>query len=175
MKNLIYLSAALIFLLFAQACQDKKGKNYNQAEDEQDGTLFIKNGIESSMTEVKASGLAITNSNNQKVIGLAKMIIEDHTKVADELKQLKTNKKITQTDTISSAHVAMINDLSKKSGAAFDKAYLLMMVTDHEQAVKLFTAASTNPDSKIRKVASDNLAAVKMHLDSANKICVALK
>jgi len=176
MKNLIYLVTGLIFLLSAQACQDKKGKNYNQQQhDDQDGIVFIKSGIEGGMTEIKASGLAITNSNNQKVIGLAKMMIDDHTKVGEELKQLETDKKIIEKDTISAAHQQMITDLSKKSGAAFDKAYLQMMVADHEQAVKLFTNASTNPDKAIKKVASDNLPAIKMHLDSANAICISLK
>jgi putative membrane protein len=176
MKNLIYLVTGIIFLLFAQACQDKKGKNYNQQQqDDQDGIAFIKSGIEGGLTEIKASGLAITNSNNQKVIGLAKIMIDDHTKAGEELKQLEADKKITENDTISSAHQQMIKDLSKKSGAAFDKAYLQMMVADHEQAVKLFTNASTNPDKKIKKVASENLPAIKMHLDSANAICITLK
>jgi putative membrane protein len=69
----------------------------------------------------------------------------------------------------------MIRELSKKSGAAFDKMYLQMMVADHEQAVKLYTLASNNSDSKIKEIASKNLSAIKMHLDSANAICITLK
>jgi putative membrane protein len=175
MKNLIYLLSGMMILLCVQACQDKKGKNYNEGRGEQDGVTFIKNGIEDGLTEIKASGLAITNSNNQKVIGLAKMIIDDHAKTGEELEQLKADKKITEEDTINSSHQQMIKDLSKKSGAAFDKAYLQMMVIDHEQAVKLFTDAATNTDGKIKKVALQNLPTVKMHLDSANAICITLK
>ncbi|MDP9079376.1 MAG: DUF4142 domain-containing protein [Bacteroidota bacterium] len=173
MKNLIYLLTGLIFLLFTEACQDKKGRNYNQQQ--QDEIVFVKSGIEGGLTEVKASGLAITNSNNQKVIGLAKMIIDDHTNAGDELKKLEADKKIAENDTIGSAHQQMINDLSKKSGAAFDKAYLQMMIADHEQAVKLFTTASASSDNAIKKVASENLPTIKMHLDSANAISTTLK
>jgi len=175
MNKLVYLLTALSFFLFVVGCQDRQGKNYNKENEQIDGATFIKDGLEGGMTEIKASGLAITNSNNQKVIGLAKMLIEDHTKVDSTLNQLKSDKKITDSVTISPAHVAAINDLSKKKGAAFDKLYLQLMVNDHEQAVKLFTAASTNSDGKIKKIASDNLPAIKMHLDSANKICVSLK
>jgi len=175
MKNLIYLLSGMIILLCVQACQDKKGKNYNQGQGEPEGITFIKNGIEDGLTETKASGLAITNSNNQKVIGLAKMIIDDHAKIGEELLQLKADKKITEPDTINSAHQQMIKDLSKKSGASFDKAYLQMVVVDHEQAVKLFTDAATNTDGKIKKIALQNLPTVKMHLDSANAICITLK
>ncbi|MES2108457.1 MAG: DUF4142 domain-containing protein [Bacteroidota bacterium] len=175
MNKLVYISVALLFLVFSESCQDRQGKNYNKENEQIDGAKFIKDGLEGGMAEIKASGLAITNSNNQKVIGLAKMLIEDHTKVDSALNQLKADKKITDSVTISSAHVAAITDLSKKSGPAFDKLYLQLMVNDHEQAVKLFTMASTNSDGKIKKIASDNLPVIKMHLDSANKICVSLK
>lgn len=175
MKNLIYLLSGMMILLCVQACRDKKGKNYNEVRDDQEGILFIKNSIEGGLTEVKASGLAITNSNNQKVTGLAKMIIDDHTKTGEELEQLKKDKKITETDSISSAHQQMLNDLSKKSGAAFDKAYLQMVIADHEQTVKLFTNATTNTDGKIKKVALQNLPVIKTHLDSANAIYESLK
>ena len=50
-----------------------------------------------------------------------------------------------------------------------------MIVVDHEGAVKLFTNATTNTDSKIKKVATQNLPTIKMHLDSANAICISLK
>src|SRR6185437_16079462 len=87
MNKLAYLFFALLFLLSAESCHDRQGKNYNKEVQVQevDPTTFIKDGIEGSMTEIKASGLAITNSNNQKVISLAKMLIEDHTKVDSAL------------------------------------------------------------------------------------------
>jgi len=88
---------------------------------------------------------------------------------------LKAIKKITENDTINAQHQQMINDLSKKTGSSFDKAYLQMMVADHEQAIKLFTTASQNPDTRISKFATQTLPAIKMHLDSANAICVSLK
>ncbi|WP_428331011.1 DUF4142 domain-containing protein [Mucilaginibacter sp.] len=176
MKNLIYLVLGGMILFFAQACQDKHAKNYNNRTDiDQDGVLFIKNGIEGGLTEIKASGMAITNSNNQKVIGFAKMMIDDHTKAGDELLKIKGDKKLTEMDTIYSAHQQMINELSKKTGAAFDKAYMQMMVADHEEAVKLFATASKNPDSEIEGFASKTYPTIKMHLDSANAINSSLK
>lgn len=175
MKKLAYLSFALLFLLSAESCQDRQGKNYNKEVQEIEPATFIKDAIEGSMTEIKASGLAITNSNNQKVIGLAKMLIEEHTKLDSALKELKAGEKITDSVTISNAHMAAINDISPKKGSAFDKAYLQLMVHDYGQAVKLYTAGSTGSDSKIKKIASENLPGIKMHLDSANKIYIALK
>jgi putative membrane protein len=176
MKNLICLFLGVITLLFIYACQDKHGKNYNTtAQVDTAGISFINNGIESGLTEIKASGLAITNSNNQRVIGLAKMMIDDHTKAGDDLKQIASDKKVNERDTINAAHQQMIADLSKKSGAAFDKAYLQMMVTDHQGAIKLFTNVTQNTDADIKNFATKTLPTIKMHLDSANVILMSLK
>jgi len=176
MKNLICLFFGVITVFFIYACQDKHGKNYNTtAQVDTAGVSFINNGIEGGLTEIKASGLAITNSNNQRIIGLAKMMIDDHSKAGDDLKQIASDKKVNEKDTINAVHQQMINDLSKKSGAVFDKAYLQMMVKDHEGAIKLFTGAAQNADPDIKNFAAKTLPIIKMHLDSANAILTSLK
>ena len=176
MKNLIYLFFGVIILLLVQACHDNHGKNYNTATGiDTAGISFIENAVKSESTEIKASGLAITSSNNQKVIGLAKMMIEDHTKAGDELKKIASDKRVNAKDTIDAAHQQLIDELSKKSGAPFDKAYLQMMVADHEQAVKLFTAATQNDNPDIKNFAAKALPTIKIHLDSASAILTALK
>ncbi len=175
MKKLICLLSGALALLFVQACEDKHGKNYNKPTIDQDGVTFVKNGIEGSLTEIKASGLAITNSNNQRVIALAKMMIEDHTETIDELKKIETEKRVIESDTISSAHRQMIDDLSKKTDSRFDKAYLQMMVANHGEAVKLFTTAAANTDADIKNTASKTLPVIQMHLDSVQAVLAALK
>src|SRR5476651_1380685 len=172
MKKLIYLLSAAAISLSVLACSSGTAGNSNV---DQNTVLFVKNGIEGGLTEIKASGMAITNSNNQKVIAFAKMLIDDHTKANDDLKKLETDKKIDDTDTISSAHKLVLDGLSKKSGTAFDKAYLQMMVADHEQAIKLFTTGTKDIDPDIAKFATATLPTLKMHLDTANAICIALK
>jgi putative membrane protein len=172
MKKLIYLLLAVYISLSTLGCSSGTAPN---TKVDQNTVVFVKNGIEGSLTETRASGLVITNSNNQKVIAFAKMLIDDHTKTNDDFKKLESDNKIDETDTISSAHKLVLNDLSKKSGAAFDKAYLQMMVEDHEQAIKLFTTATKAANPDIVKFATAILPTLKMHLDSANAICIALK
>ena len=174
MKNAIYLLAAAIISLSMQACQQKRAKNYNALVD-QDGVLFVKNGIECELTEIMASGLVITNSNNQRVISLAKAMLDDHTNEGEGLKKLETDKQIIEKDTIGSAHQLSIDSLSKKSGNAFDKAYLKMMIADHTQTLDLFTTASHSKDNDISAFAAKTLPIIKMHLDSASAILTSIK
>jgi putative membrane protein len=172
MKKLIYLLSAVAVSLSVLACSNGSAKN---SKVDPNSILFVKNGIESGLTEIKASGMAITNSNNQKVIAFAKMLIDDHTKANDDLKKLESDKKIDETDTISLAHNMVLNELSKKSGTVFDKAYLQLVAVYHEQTIKLFTTGTKDTDPDIAKFAAATLPTLKMHLDSANAICVALK
>jgi putative membrane protein len=176
MKNLTYLILGVITVFLVQACHNKRAKNYNQTTlvDIQ-GLNFITNGIEGGLTEIKASGLAITNSSNQRVIGFAKMMISDHNQAGNELRKIETDKLVVEKDTINADHQKMIMDISKKSGPAFDKAYMQMMVKDHENAVKLFADATTNNESAIQNFAKKTLPIIQMHLDSAKAIIVSLK
>jgi putative membrane protein len=174
MKNLITLLFGLIVLL-ATACNSHHAKNYNNSSIDAAGVSFIKSGITGGLTEIKASGEAITNSNNQRVIALAKMMIDDHTAAGDELSRIKKDKQVSGTDSISAEHQLLIENISKKKGAEFDKDYLQMMVNDHIEAIKLFTVGSHNTDTEISKFATATLPVIQMHLDSANAILSSLK
>jgi putative membrane protein len=174
MKHLITLVFGLVVLL-AVACNNRHAKNYNNSSVDSAGVSFIKNGIAGGLTEIKASGEAITNSSNQRVIALAKMMINDHTTAGDELTKIKKDKKVNGVDTVSAENQLLIESLSKKTGAAFDKDYVQMMVNDHTAAIKLFTAGSHNTDTEISKFAAATLPVIQMHLDSANAILLLLK
>ncbi len=176
MKNLTYLYFGVIIMLLIQACTDKHGKNYNTTGAlDTTAVAFINNGLEGGLTEIKASGLVITKSSNQRVINFAKMMLEDHTKAGDELKKLAGDKQISVRDTINGPHQQAISSLSQKSGQDFNKAYMQLMLSDHQQAVKLFTNASKNSDPDIKNFASTTLPTIQMHLDSANAILTTLK
>ena len=166
----------MILFMFAQACQNNHGKNYNkEPKVDSVGQQFIKTAIEGGLTEIKASGLAITNSNNQQVIGFAKMMMNDHTNADSALKKIETSKLVDSLDTISAAHQQIITTLSKQNGAAFDKAYLTMMIADHQAALDMFTNAEKSTDADVDKFAIATLPTIKMHLDSAKAILATFK
>lgn len=172
MKNLIFPLFGLIILFVLQACQQKQSKNYNV---EQENMLFVKNGIEGQLTEIAASGLVITNSNNHRIINLAKAMLDDHTNEGEGLKKIEADKKIVDKDTISGAHQKSIDSLSKKSGMAFDKSFLQLIIADHTKAVELYTTATQSKDADVSKFAVKTLPVIKAHLDSANAILGSLK
>lgn len=177
MKKLTATLLGVMILYTVSSCMDDKhAKNYNDDKTlDESGASFIKQGLEAGLTEIQAAKIAETNSKNPRVISFAKMMITDHTKAGDELEKIGINKRVAEGDTINTGHQKMIADISKKSGAAFDKQYIQMMVNDHQNAVKLFTEASNNKNEQVQTFAKKTLPVLKMHLDSANAICTSLK
>jgi putative membrane protein len=103
------------------------------------------------------------------------MMITDHTEAGDELEKIAIKQRVTASDSVSTEHQNKIMALSSKLGLEFDGPYMHMMVNDHEDAVKLFTAATQNKNPDIQNFAKKVLPTLQMHLDSAKAIVASLK
>jgi putative membrane protein len=177
MKKLIYPVLGLAIAFSVQSCMDNyKAKYLNEKTLVDDGgTTLIHDGLEGGLTEIKASTLAETHSQNPRVISFAKMMIADHSKADSTLYWMETDKQITEKDTISAEHQEKIDSLATKTGAGFDKAYITMMVEDHEGAVDLFEGQVNDKNQTIQDFARQTLPTLRMHLDSAKAISASLK
>jgi putative membrane protein len=177
MKYFIGLLLGLFALIGLPSCEsNKRANNYNnKALVDDSGMLFLKNGAEASLATVKASGLAISNSKNQQVIQFAKAMIDDHTLLADNLRKLEIDNFVTSNDTINAAHQQVIAALAQKKAAEFDKAYMELLVTQHEQELALFKTAGLNKNLNVSDFARKAVPSLQAHLDSAKMIMMALK
>lgn len=164
-------------LYFVQSCDDpKKAKNYNyETTVDQGGLKFIDNAIDGGRTELRLSMVAKRVSTDPRITNFANMMISDHLKALEGLKKLGKKELVNQDDGISALHKKMIGSISKLSGSEFDKAYMQQMVTDHEEAVKLFKEGSENRANAVQSYAEKILPTIEMHLDSAKAICASLK
>jgi putative membrane protein len=167
------VALTLVALLGLQACSDRKGKNYNKVND--DGVDFVNEAAESGAAEIKLSELAIKNSQNKEVTDFAKAIIADHSEEAKELKDIAEKGKFKATDTLNHDHNLHLTSLAGKTGIAFDKEYLQIMVHEHEQTIKFFKENSTNASAKLQAFTAKNLPKLEAHLKEANAICTGLK
>ena len=110
-------------------------------------------------------------AGNQKVKDFGTMMVNDHSKANDEMKALAKSKGITLPDSLDSKEQKVKNDLSAKSGADFDKAYVSNMIDDHKEDIKEFEDATKNlKDPDLKAFAAKALPTLKMHLDAIQKI-----
>ena len=177
MRKLLFSILGILILFNALSCQDQhRAKNYNDktlADD--DAIHFIKNGIEGSLVEIKAAGIAKSRSSNPNIIRYANMMMADHTQVVKELKNIQADKLVDSRDSINEEHENALNALSSKSGIEFDKAYIEMMIEDHEKAIELFKGVSNNTSATIQNFVEEALPILQTHLDEAKKISESLK
>lgn len=136
---------------------------------------FMTDIAEAGMAEVEIGKLAKDRAQNPRVKNFAEMMIKDHTAANNDLMAIARNKNVTLPSTLGK-HQNHMEDLSKKNGAEFDKAYMKAMVNGHEDVVKeLEKCAQNGTDPDVKTFAAKTLPTVRMHLDSAKAINKALK
>jgi putative membrane protein len=183
------ISISLMLLLSAwtfQACNNAENKDsVEKAEDanensqtavKEDDSEFMVEAANGGMMEVELGQLAATKAQNARVKAFGSMMVQDHTKANEELKTLAGSKSVTLPSSMGEDHQKHVSDLREKSGADFDKAYMSMMVDDHEKDVNKFENASNNAkDAAVKSFAAKTLPVLRTHLDSARAINDAIK
>ncbi len=138
---------------------------------ETDDAKFATEAAAGGMAEVELAKLAETKATNPKVKEFASMMVKDHSKVNEELMSIAKTKNITLPTTVDSDAQKLMEDLQKKSGTDFDKAYVDAMVDDHDKDVKKFEDASTDlKDAELKSFAVKTLPTLKMHQSAIKAI-----
>ena len=132
---------------------------------------FVRDAAQGGMAEVELGKLATEKASSDEVKKFGQRMVDDHTKAADQLKEIASSKGI-QVPTKLSAKDQMTKDrLSKLSGEQFDKAYMNDMVKDHTQDVAEFKHESTSgTDPDIKNFASTTLPTLQDHLKQAKEL-----
>jgi putative membrane protein len=133
---------------------------------------FATKAANAGMKEIELAKWAQEYGTRQDVKDFAAMMIADHTKAADELKQIAKTKNVSLPVMVPDG---VRNDLdkmkTKKSGSDLDKAYVNEMVGDHKDAVKLFEDAAKNAtDADLKNFAAKTLPTLQHHYDAIKAI-----
>ncbi|MCR6639170.1 MAG: DUF4142 domain-containing protein [Sporocytophaga sp.] len=132
---------------------------------------FVEKAAKGGMAEVEMGKLAVKNAKDKEVKNFAQMMVDDHTKANNELKKIATKQNITVPTSIGEENNMMLNDLKKKTGAEFDKAYIKHMVDGHKKMLDLFEKASTElKDTELKNYAATNVKTIQMHYDKATAL-----
>jgi putative membrane protein len=170
----------------ANEAKSDTGNRYNDTSNQSNtsGTIavdqstadFMVKVADVGMTEVKLGGIAQEKAMNKRIKDFGEMMTRDHTKAGDELKSLARRKNVTLPDSIGSDHRNKIDNLQKKNGKDFDRAYIDMMVDGHQSTVNDFEKASNNTkDPDVKAWVDKTLPTLRAHLDSAKAIQKAIK
>jgi putative membrane protein len=123
-------------------------------------------------TEVTASNIALKKAHSEDVKTFAKKMVDDHTKVGEQLKKLASDKGVKLPTELGKKNAAALAKILKLNGSTFDPVYTKSIGVDaHEDAVKLFKNASTKAtDPDVKAFAVQTLPALEHHLQMAKDL-----
>lgn len=137
---------------------------------------FMKKAADGGMTEVEMGKLAAEKGGSDEVKSFGQQMVDDHTKINDNLKEVAGKMNVTLPEKVSAKHQAMIEKMGGKSGADFDAAYVPEMVKDHKKDIAEFEEAKeTARNADLKKFIDDSVETMKGHLEKIEKFDQAKK
>lgn len=133
---------------------------------------FVTKASGSGMYEVEISKLAMDKASNPAVKDFAQMMVTDHTKANDELKQLAMSKNLQPAPGVPKDKQAIIDKMAKLDGDKFDKAYHKQVgLKDHKTDIALFEKEAKNGnDPDLKSWAGKTVPTLKTHLQHAEEM-----
>ncbi len=125
---------------------------------------FMKKAATGGMMEVAMGRLAEQKAQSEDVKSFGKRMVTDHSKANDELKKIAAQKNV------------KLPAKEPTVSWSSDKAYMDMMVKDHEKDLAEFQEeAKSGSDADVKKFAEDTAKVVQEHLDLAKQTQSKLK
>jgi putative membrane protein len=147
--------ASLSFAGLAVAEESPPSKSSSLSANDK---TFIHKAAKGGMMEVAMGRLAEQNGKSDDVKSFGKRMVTDHSKANDELKSIAEKKGV------------KLPGKEPSETWDSDKAYIDMMVKDHEKDLAEFQEEAKNgSDADVKKFAEDTAKVVQEHFDLAKK------
>lgn len=158
-----------------EIAEDQNEEKFDSTNMEDDAEFAVA-AADGGMLEVRLGELAQTNGSSEKVKELGKMMIKDHSAANDELKGIASQKNISIPGTLSEKSQKKYDDLAKKKGEDFDKAYSEAMVKDHKDDIGEFQdETEKGHDADLKAWATGKLPILQHHLSMSEQTEEAVK
>jgi putative membrane protein len=136
-----------------------------------DEQTFIQKAATSDQAEITLSQLALERASSPEIKQFAQTMVTDHTKSTSLLKPIAADHGVNLPESRGPQIDEKVKRLEKQSGAAFDKTYIEIMVTDHEEVLHAFEAeAGKAADPQLKDFIVTVQPIVANHLQMAKAI-----
>lgn len=126
---------------------------------------FSTKAAQGGLLEVMLGELAATNASNTAVKSLGAMMVKDHSKANDELKNWAATVGYTLPNKLDAEKQKIYDDLKNKKGQEFDRSYTDLMVKDHKEDIADFKKEATSgSEPSLKEFASKTISTLEHHL-----------
>jgi putative membrane protein len=136
-----------------------------------DARDFMTGAGGSGTAEVELGRLAQDKATSAEVRQFAEMMVRDHSKANEELKQIAEREGVQLPSAMDERHRDQHDRLARLSGAEFEREYMTIMVDNHKSSVERFERqANEGSDTELKQFAAKTLPTVRQHLERAQQI-----
>lgn len=136
-----------------------------------DSAQFLMSTYQDGLSEIQLSRLALQKAANDYVKRFAQRMINDHTRLNNDLMRLARSKNITLPTDISAEQKTQADRLAPLSGDEFDRAYMALNVEAHEKdVVAARQQARQGNDPDVKALADASLPILEIHFAAAEGI-----
>jgi putative membrane protein len=132
---------------------------------------FMKKAAEGGMAEVELGKLAQQNAQDAQVKQFGERMERDHSNANRQLEMITSQKGVQLPKQLDPKDQKELDRMSGLKGPAFDRAYMRMMVQDHDKDVKEFqhqAEAARDPD--VKSFAQQTLSVIQQHDQMAHDV-----
>lgn len=142
------------------------------AVDPPKADVFVAQVAGGNTFEIESSKLAATKTKAEPVRAFAAEMVTDHTAAAAKFKQALTEGKVKPpAEGVEAKHKAILDDLRKKDGTAFDSAYIEAQHKAHTETIELFQSYADGGDNaRLKQFAQEMLPTLRKHLEHVTKL-----
>jgi putative membrane protein len=168
MKHSHAVMASALAVGLALAAPARAAENAAPGKIDRD---FMNEAASAGLMEVELGRYAAAHAASDRVKQFGQQMAADHAKANDELKQVAAQNDVELPAKMSAKDRAAADRLMKLKGAAFDRAYMQEMVTDHQKVVGKFRDQSRSAqDPAVKQFATTMLPTLERHLEMAKEI-----
>jgi putative membrane protein len=135
---------------------------------------WVRDALEGGNGEVQLGKLAVQKGNSDDVRHFGQHMVDDHTKMGDQLRPIAQKIGVDPTSGTSLGEKATESELKLLSGDSFDKAYIKAMVKNHRDDLQAFQKEAANgSDPDVKRAARKGAITVQSHLSMIEQIAKA--
>ena len=133
--------------------------------------VYLENAVAIGMFEMEIGKLALKKGTTSAVKDCGKMLVADNSKSMEEAKALSSKIAVTMPDGATEMDNESYNNLTKTSGAAFDKMFIEVILAEQEKAMDKMTEISQKAkDNDLKLWASRQVIGLTTHYEEAKKL-----
>lgn len=143
----------------------------NESPQQIKDKMFVHEAIEGGLAEIALGNLAAEKSTNDDVRAFGKRMVEDHTKLNQQLAQVADTIGARAPKKMGKDQQAQYDKLAALSGDDFDREYITLMVKDHHEDLhEMRVEARTTQDADLKTVLGDGAPIIRDHMVSADRM-----